>query len=115
MAYIQQYPHFLFIIEPPTATQDERGIWRIKDERTGTTARFMGRCREETNGKGAQITTQGGTAFVFSSLIQIPKGSEPIPEGARVFVSEDIDGERKRIEGICMKYSADQLHNRLWI
>lgn len=115
MAYIKQYPHFLFVIEPPTAQQDERGVWRIKDEDKGHSARFMGRCREETNGKGAQIHTQGGTAFVFSSLIQIPRGGEPIPEGARVFVSEDIDGERKRIEGVCMKYSEDQLHNRLWI
>lgn len=115
MAYIKQYPHYLFVVEPPVAVQDERGVWRTDSGDTGATPRLVGRCREETGGRGSIITLQGGVAYTFTALVQLPRGSERIGEGSRVIVSNDAEGMDIRLEGVCMKYSEDQLHHRLWI
>lgn len=107
---MKQYPHFLFMVSATETGRDSKGNYI---EPTKSTI-FLSECREETNGKGRQIT-RGGEFIIFSSLIQLPLNSETIKEGIKVFVSNDSTGIDKRIEGIVLQFDKGQLHNRLWI
>lgn len=111
MARIIQYPHYLFSIETTEAHRDENGNW-IEEQ---TNHVFKGKCREETNGKGSQIQLAGGTFHVFSSLIQLPKGTDKIKEGSKVLITDDPSAEEVRIEGEILKFDKGQLHSRLWL
>jgi len=95
-------------------------VWELK-----------GICREETNGKGHVIHITGGDSIVFSSLIQIPAGTERINEGTEIVVTReetetsqlsDYDFiNQEKITGLiiakgkCLKYDFGRLHCRLWI
>lgn len=107
---MKQYPHFLFMVSATETERDSKGNYI---EPTKSTI-FLSECREETNGKGRQIT-KGGQFIIFSSLIQLPISCTPIKEGTKVFVSNDSTGIDKRIEGIVLQFDKGQLHNRLWI
>ena len=107
---MKQYPHFLFMVSAVDTGRDSKGNYI---EPTTSTI-FLAECREETNGKGRQIT-RGGQFIIFSSLIQLPISCTPIKEGIKVFVSNDPTGIDKRIEGIVLQFDKGQLHNRLWI
>ena len=111
MARVVQYPHYLFALETTDDHRDEDGNWI-----PGTTEMvFIGKCREETNGKGSQIQLAGGTFHVYSSLIQLPKGTRKIAEGTKIAVTDDQNGEDVRIEGDVLKFDPGQLHSRLWL
>lgn len=104
-----QYPHTLMteVAQPPTV--DSNG-----DRVPGASAWVVaGRCREETNGKGAVITTADRKEYRFSSLVHMPSGTTPVPEGAMVRVTDD-DG-RVRIEAACAKFDPGRLHCRMWL
>jgi hypothetical protein len=123
-----QYPHYLYALRNEEATQNpNNGSW----EASPAVWELKSICREETNGKGHTIATSGGETIVFSSLIQIPKGTPRINEGTQVAVtrvellpdellSQDFIEQRK-IDGAivavgkCMKYDFGRLHCRLWI
>ena len=107
---MKQYPHYLFMVSATETGRDSKGNYI---EPTKSTV-FLSECREETNGKGRQIT-KGGQFIIFSSLIQLPISCTPIKEGTKVFVSNDSIGIDKWIEGIGLKFNKGQLHNRLWI
>jgi hypothetical protein len=107
---MEQYPHFLFMVSAVGTGRDSKGNFV---EPTKSTI-FLSECREETNGKGRQIT-RGGQFIIFSSLIQLPISCTPIKEGTKVFVSNDSIGVDIRIEGIVLQFDKGQLHNRLWI
>lgn len=111
MARIEQYPHYLFAVETTESHQDEDGNW-IPGQ---TTVRYVCKCREETNGKGSQIQLAGGNFHIFSSLIQLPKGTGKINEGLEVIITDDANGEDIRIKGKVLKFSKEQLHARLWL
>jgi len=123
-----QYPQYLYVLctgeamQNPATGSFESGnnVWELK-----------GICREETNGKGHVIHTTGGDSIVFSSLIQIPAGTERINEGTEIIVvREEIEPaqlldsdftEQAKITGLiiakgkCLKYDFGRLHCRLWI
>lgn len=108
---VKQYPHYLFVVETTASTQDANG-----DFGDGTTTyRFVSMCREETNGKGNKLAVGDGQFIVFSSLIQLPFGSESLKEGVKVAVYDDIERTHERICGECLKFDEGQLHNRLWL
>ncbi len=107
---MKQYPHFLFMVSAVDTGRDSKGNYI---EPTKSTV-FLSECREETNGKGRQIT-RGGQFIIFSSLIQLPISCTPIKEGTMVFISYDSTGTDIRIEGTVLKFDKGQLHNRLWI
>lgn len=107
---MKQYPHFLFMVSAVGTGRDSKGNYV---EPTKSTI-FLSECREETNGKGRQIT-RGGQFVIFSSLIQLPISCTPIKEGTKVFISNDSTGIDIRIEGIVLQFDKGQLHNRLWI
>jgi len=111
MAIIEQYPHYLFAVETSESHQDGDGNWIPGS----TTIVYKGKCREETNGKGSQIQLAGGTFHVFSSLIQLPKGTGKINEGSEVIITDDANGDDIRIKGEVLKFSKEQLHSRLWL
>lgn len=108
---VDQYPHFLFAVLGGESAQDDEGNW-IDSE---TITEFISACREETNGRGAEIQVAGGTFHRFTSLIQLPKGSKMVEVGTSIFVANDQDGSDVRIQGVVLKFDKGQLHNRLWI
>lgn len=72
MANVEQYPHYLFVVEgAANAVQDESGNW-VEGE---VKIKFHSRCREEVDGRGTEIAVAGGTFHKVTSLIQIPKGN----------------------------------------
>jgi len=128
MVTTHQYPQFLYALQTGEAIQNQdTGSWE-----TGNQAwKLKGICREETNGKGSVIHTTNGNSIVFSSLIQIPPGTERINEGVDIIVTrEEIEPEEllsddfvknAKITGLviangnCLKYDYGRLHCRLWI
>lgn len=89
---------------------------------------YAGRCREESNGKGECITTADFKTYKFSSLIQMPAGTEKIDEGIRILVSAqpldpngiddgflDESASSVRLIGTCAKFDEGRLHCRLWV
>ena len=108
---VKQYPHYLFAVMTEQSVQKENGRW--SDEVQKVT--FLSMCREETDGRGAEVQTADGTYRKYSSLIQIPKGDLVVTEGTSVFVSDSRDGSNIRISGIALKFDKGQLHSRLWV
>lgn len=108
---VTQYPHYMYVVETTETQRNAKGNYIPTTE----TERFVSKCREETNGKGRQIT-RGGEYIVFSSLIQLPATCEVIKEGSVVQIygmNDDIP--ILRIKGKVLKFDKGQLHNRLWI
>jgi len=109
---IKQYPHYLFaIVAGGESVQDDEGNWTDSE----TITEFISACREETNGRGAEIQVAGGTFHIFTSLIQLPKDSPKIEVGTNIFVADDENGSDVRIQGVVLKFDKGQLHNRLWV
>lgn len=111
MALVKQYPHHLFVETPAMSEQDEQGDW----VGLPSTREYIGRCREETEGKGSEVQVAGGVFRQFSSLIQLPRGTGHIADGTRIIVSNDKEGNDIRIEGYTLKCDVGQLHTRLWV
>lgn len=111
MPRLEQYPHYLFLMIPGSSHQDENGNW----VRTETETVYLGRCREETDGKGSEVQIAGGAFRRYTSLIQLPKGTKHIDDGSNVIVSNDQSGSDVRIEGTSLKCDVGQLHTRLWL
>lgn len=110
---MEQYPHYLYMRMPNKPQMLKNGDWSS----TEGDWTLIGRCREETNGKGAEIVRSDYKTFKFSSLIQCPVGTQIIEEGCRVKVTDKpIEEEgRVRIEGDCAKFDDGRLHCRLWV
>ena len=128
MVTTHQYPQYLYALHTGEATQNQTtGSWKTGESEW----KLKGICREETNGKGHIIHTAGGDSIVFSSLIQIPAGTERINEGTEIVVArEEIESaqlldsdfmQEAKITGLiiakgkCLKYDFGRLHCRLWI
>lgn len=102
---LEQYPHYLY--------RDTEDGWV-----------YVGRCREETNGKGGHIRTADMEVYTFSSIVQMPAGTPKIPEGVEIAVlekpSEMPNGPSSltmslRILGTCAKFDPGRLHCRMWV
>jgi len=111
MVDFNQYPHFLFAIKSNTSRQDENGNWIATENKNI----LIGKCREETNGRGSEIQVGGGLFHRFESLIQLPKGSPKVEVGSTIFVSNNKNGSDFRIKGEVLKFDSGQLHSRLWV
>lgn len=123
---LTQYPHYLYVLISAASTTDERG-----HKKPGETKWiYWGKCREETNGKGAEIKTDDMLSYKFASLVQLPAGTVRIKEGQTVMVSNALlaaeqrsevvitelkDNGVARIVGKCAKFDQGQLHCRLWL
>lgn len=108
---VRQYPHFLFAVLGGESVQDEDGNWIEAKE----TVQFLSMCREETDGRGSEVQVAGGTFRKYTSLVQLPKGAQPIEDGTKVFVADNADGTSVRVKGVSLKYDCGQLHSRLWV
>lgn len=111
MIRVKQYPHYLFVTESGESRQDESGNWVV----TPHALRLHGPCREETDGRGQEIETAGGVFRRFTSLIQLPRGTQRVADGTHVVIANDAAGSEVRIRGEALKFDAGQLHARLWI
>lgn len=108
---VAQYPHYLLKKEVGKSTQDENGAWVAGAEYLVP----LSVCREETNGKGLEVTTAGGEFRKYSSLVLLPKFCPPLLEGAEVIISYDAKGSEVRAKGTVLKFDKGQLHCRLWL
>ena len=122
-----QYYEYLYALQVEDSGQTANGSWT----KGGEAWQLKAACREETNGKGSTIQTADGRILVFSSLIQLPKGTERINEGTKVVVTrEPVDvAELLNVDfikaakasglivasGTCEKYDSGRLHCRMWI
>ncbi len=111
MAFVKQYPHYLFLASPADeAVQNEDG--EFQEQTQGTT--FLSMCRDEADGRGTEIQV-GGMMHKVTSLIQLPKTCPKVNEGAKVIVANDAECLDVRITGVCLKFDPAQLHSRLWL
>lgn len=122
-----QYPQYLYAKTIQEATQLPNGSWQPETEVWTLTAS----CREETNGKGTQINTADGRSLAFSSLVQLPKGTQKIDEGKQIIIAtEELDTEQLNdtdyinglkqtgiivATGTVLKCDVGRLHTRAWI
>ena len=68
MAFVKQYPHFLFIEEAGESMQDANGNWTECE----VSRKFISMCREESDGKGTEYQVAGGEYQKATSVIQCP-------------------------------------------
>jgi len=80
---------------------------------TGTRSNFP--ASAEAAGRGQEIETAGGVFRRFTSLIQLPRGTQRVADGTHVVITNDPAGSEVRIRGEVLKFDAGQLHARLWI
>lgn len=112
MPKVLQYPHFLFVqTSAEGAVRDESGNWSKPTNGWS----LIGRCREETGGRGSKVMTTDGRTVVFTALVQCPVGSPKIVEGSKIKVTNDETGEDVRVIGECLKSDVGQLHTRHWL
>jgi len=107
---VKQYPHYLFVeTTTANAVQDVNGNWT-----TGEVLRqFISICREEPDGRGAEVEV-GGTLHKVTATIQMPKGTS-VPIGAKVVITNDAVGAEVRRTGVVLNCDPSQLHTRIWL
>lgn len=109
---VNQYPHFLFVVNSFDSQQDEDGNFT----NNGYCNKLVAQCREETNGKGATINGTDGRAMVYSAKIYMPANTQSIKEGTEIFISQTNDPNGVvRIKGQVLKFDVGQLHCRIWV
>lgn len=122
----RQYPHYLYVQQSEAATKAPNG-----DLIPGRTEwKLWSQCREETNGKGSEITTSDMKTYRFASLVQLPVGVARVPEGAMCLVTNAKircesgiawaiqtlqENGIARIAAKCAKFDQGRLHCRLWL
>ena len=120
-----QYPHTIYTFSTHPATQNELGDWV-----PGSSVLVdCGKCREETAGRGAVMSSVDYKDFVPAALIQAPLTCPHIAEGETVVVSntpldasttmEQVKELQRqgtvRIFGECKKFDRSTFHVRLWL
>lgn len=117
---VSQYNHYVYIQVHGATTVDENDDL-VADEPTWE---LLCKGREEPNGRGEEIQTEGMKTYRFASLVQMPRGTAKVKVGTRVMVTECeqdplglANGSVKglRIAGTCMKFDNGQLHCRMWL
>ena len=108
---VTQYPHYLFAVYGGESVQNADGSWGDGDTNTS----YVGRCREETDGRGSEVQVAGGTYHLYTSLVQLPKGTARIDDGVDVIISNDAECKDIRVKGTVLKFDVGQMHSRLWL
>jgi hypothetical protein len=105
---VRQYPYTLYALQLSGGGFDGDG------NPLPSTSSFVAvcQCRDEANSGGRQINLIDGSAHVFDSLIQTPRGTAPLTVGTSVEVR---DGSTVRVKGTVKRSQKDQLHTRLWV
>ncbi|MCF2498398.1 hypothetical protein [Dyadobacter chenhuakuii] len=105
---VKQYPYILQVLQLTGGGFDGDG------NPIPSTEEFVdhAKCRDEANSAGKQINLVDGSALVFDSLIQLPKGPALIEVGSMVRVMEE---NVVRVKGTVKRFQKDQLHSRLWV
>ncbi|MBO0947285.1 hypothetical protein [Fibrella forsythiae] len=104
-----QYPYELWKLVIGQRLQNAEGDWLPAVE----TWVKHGMCRDEQNGRGQVVILEDGKAYVFNTLIQLPKRTGKLLSGTSVQVRMP-DGE-VRAEGEIMQFRPSQLHAQAWL
>ncbi|MET7253575.1 hypothetical protein [Dyadobacter fermentans] len=105
---VRQYPYILQVLTLTGGGFDDEGNPIPSVELYTDYAK----CRDEANLGGNQINLTDGTAHVYESLIQLPKGTLPVETGRSIRV---MDGNIVRVKSTVKRFQKDQLHSRLWV
>lgn len=105
---VRQYPYILQVLQLTGGGLDGDGNPIPSVEAYVDHAK----CRDEANAGGRQINLVDGSAHVFESLVQLPKGTLPVEVGTSIRVME---GNVVRVKGTVKRFQKDQLHSRLWV
>jgi len=106
---MKQYPHTLEVFNAGQSYQDGNGDWVTPSGEW----EIVSTCREQPNGKGETVNGEDGQAFVYQSLVFLPKGSVSVKNRDSVRVKDS--GGVVRLDGIVKRISFDQLHTRIWV
>lgn len=104
---ITQYPYQLQVLTQGESVQDANGDWVTP----ATVWIDYCKCRDEA-GNGKYVKGVDGNDYLFSFLIQMPKGIEPISSGTQIRI---MNGSDVRQSGKVLFSRKDQLHTRSWI
>ncbi len=105
---VRQYPYILYTLKVSGGGMDGDG-----NPIPATTSYVeYSRCRDEANNGARQINLIDGSAHVFDSLVQTPKGTAPVSINTEVEVR---DGSIIRVKGTVKRSQKDQLHTRIWV
>lgn len=107
MVIPKQYPHKLIATIATSATQDADGNWV-----PGSTESREIECRSEPNGAGRMIQLVDGSSVVYSSMVYMPRGTEPLPDQTAVSIT--WDGALVS-SGKVLRFSKGQLNSRIWL
>ena len=106
---VTQYPYQLFIFQTNGDHQDANGDWQ-----NGSSGWVLwSKCRDESNTKAAQIKLTDETAYIYESMVQLPKSCQKVDVDLLAEV-RDLEGN-VRVKGTVRRWSRDQLHVRLWL
>ncbi|MCX8676270.1 hypothetical protein G8C41_03845 [Apibacter sp. B3706] len=106
---VMQYPYKLEILVIAESIRDGNGDYQPQK----TEWKHYCYCRDEA-GNGKVIKGVDGVNYLYTALIQCPKGTKQVTQGTLIRV---IDGEGSvRVQELPVMYSRmDQLHTRLWV
>lgn len=105
---VAKYPYKLYKFTTTGATQDENGDW-IEGSSEWV---LVGKCRDEQNNNGSKVSLSDQEAYLFDSVIFMPKSVESVEVGTKIKV---VNGDTVRFESICKRFQKDQMHARLWV
>ena len=103
-----QYPSDLYVMTSSGGGIDDNGF----PTQASAEWVFHSKCRESSSNKPNIISTDGGEAIKYSSVLVMPKGTQEIPVNTRIKV---VDNGKVIVELNVIKFSEKQFHCRLWV
>ena len=122
---VLQYPHYLYAEKVAAAARDVNGAYIPSSSEW----EFVGKCRFESNGKGAEIKTDDSKTIVFSG-VAYSQTSENVSNNTRLFIARSeikadeitsamVENWAKNPEivivGMNLKTDKTQLHTKFFI
>lgn len=106
---VSQYPYELWAqLLSEDSTQSDKGDYvSVEPEWVS-----MSPCRDEANSRGGSVILEDASAYVYDSVVQLPKSCPVLSNGTQVEVRQN---DAVRLRGTVRRFQADQLHSRLWV
>jgi hypothetical protein len=124
MRMVRQYPRYVYALFGGEAELGDDGVYR----QTVAEWRLVSMGRDETNGKGSEVSTADGETIKFAATVYLPLSCKHISEGTPVVISTrqltDIELSQAKelmsdgtvtIVSQCYRFSRGQLNVRMWI
>ena len=122
---VQQYPQYMYAKQMAAATRDANGVFVPG----GSSWRYVGKCRFESNGKGTEMKTDDSKTVMFSGVVY-SQTTENVTNNTQIMVTrsqyqaDDITATMAAnwaknpdivIVGMNLKTDKTQLHTKYYI